>query len=121
MINRIRAYFKRADFLSNKSPSERLMRLNCSPSHGSSKYDGDFIGGVMANLQKAIDEVDEINSRLTKIILKEVRIVVHCECCGAELTKEEIRSALKNNIKIDEISCNKCWEEWKQEREEEWN
>ena len=54
-------------------------------------------------------------------LAKEVDDMLQIKCveCHCSLTAEEIHEARQNNLKMDDVCCDKCWQAWIKDRNEE--
>ena len=56
-----------------------------------------------------------------KKLVKEIddMTLIKCIQCKNFLTEEELQEGRENGLKIDEISCDRCWREWIRDKREE--
>jgi len=56
-----------------------------------------------------------------KKLAKEVDDMLQIKCieCRSPLTDEEIQEAKQNNLKMDDVVCDKCWQAWMKEKSDE--
>lgn len=75
----------------------------------SDKELGDFIFSCIKTRVEAAKLIRDIDKICT----------VKCADCHQPLTEKELQEARDNGLKIDEISCDKCWQEWMRQKMED--
>lgn len=63
---------------------------------------GEFLLGIMKLSVEAKKLAKEIDNMLQ----------IKCSNCGELLSDDEIQEARQNGLRMDDVSCDKCWQAW---------